>query len=155
MLIIGLFRIRNPVYGYAVTWVRIPPSPPSVCPIRDRDSIGILNRAQWARFCVLGSELLRGHEPTIARFPAEVSGRELREFGARALQFAVVKRLAAVSAPGRGDVRLSRHRRITFCWGLSGLPLIRKSTIVSSGRGDSSRRLKPATIEFQDANFRP
>src|SRR5690348_8355427 len=21
-------RIRNPVYGYAVTWVRIPPSPP-------------------------------------------------------------------------------------------------------------------------------
>jgi hypothetical protein len=34
-----------------------------------------------ARFCVLGSDLVRGHEPTIARFRAEVSGGELAKSG--------------------------------------------------------------------------
>jgi hypothetical protein len=76
-------RIRNPVYGYAVTWVRIPPSPPSTCLIGDRDSIGIANRALVARFCVSGSELVRRHIPTIARFRAEVSGPEFPQFGPR------------------------------------------------------------------------
>jgi hypothetical protein len=87
-------RIRNPVYGYAVTWVRIPPSPPSTCPIRDRDSIVIANRAVVARFCVSGSELLRRHIPTIARFRAEVSSLELPESGLRGELISNVKQLA-------------------------------------------------------------
>lgn len=91
-------RIRNPVYGYAVTWVRIPPSPPSTCLVRDRDSIDIVNRALVARFCVLGSELLRADRPTFAPFRAEVSGRECGEFGAKSLQFTLVERLAWISA---------------------------------------------------------
>ena len=93
-------RIRNPVYGSTVTWVRIPPSPPSTCPIRDRDSIDVVNRALTARFCVLGSGLVRGHIPTIARFLAEVSSREFRQFGTNSLQFPVVRRLAPCSAVG-------------------------------------------------------
>src|SRR4051812_9497462 len=36
-----------------------------------------------ARFCVLGSELLRAHKPTIARFREEVSGLEFPQFGPR------------------------------------------------------------------------
>jgi len=52
-----------------------------------------------ARFCVLGSELVRGHRPTIARFRSEVSSREFREFGAQRLHFALLARLAAVSMP--------------------------------------------------------
>jgi hypothetical protein len=56
-----------------------------------------------ARFCVLGSGLLRGNNPTIARFRAEVSSSELQQFGASNLQFAVVKRFARVSAEHRGD----------------------------------------------------
>jgi hypothetical protein len=53
-----------------------------------------------ARFCVLGSELLCGHIPTIARFEAEVSNSGFRQFGGQNLQFAIVKRLARVSAAG-------------------------------------------------------
>ena len=32
-------RIRNPVYGFAVTWVRIPPSPPIPTPFNAGKSV--------------------------------------------------------------------------------------------------------------------
>ena len=44
----------NLLVSFSVTRVRILGAPPSVCPIRDRDSIDIANRALVARFCVLG-----------------------------------------------------------------------------------------------------
>jgi len=55
----------------------------------------------------LGSELLHEHEhePTIARFAAEVSGRGFREFGARNLQTSLVERLVPVSLLGHAAVR--------------------------------------------------
>jgi len=75
-----------------------------------------VNRALVARFCVLGSGLLRGHNPTIARFRAEVSGPELRKFGLRVEPFWIVERLVWVSPPERGDlIRPHRARRLAEC----------------------------------------
>src|SRR5450759_1769958 len=50
-------RIRNPVYGYAVTWVRIPPSPPDT---QSAPSWGVLRiwRRGWTN--PLGSTKLFG-----------------------------------------------------------------------------------------------
>ena len=73
-------RIRNPVYGYAVTWVRIPPSPPSTCPIRDRDSIVIANRAPWRDFAFWGPNWFAGR-------PLPDSGQKSPAETSRSLEF--------------------------------------------------------------------
>ena len=142
-------RIRNPVYGYAVTWVRIPPSPPWTCLIRDRDSIDDVNRAEQARFCVLGSELVRRHEPTFARFRAEVSGPKLSKFGAHNLRFSTLRRLARVSAPAI-EIRSAFPRTASRCRAGSSADRTLRSPPepafrIRSHRACSSLRLLPSS----------
>src|ERR1700679_27160 len=45
LAIFGYNGIRNPVYGFAVTWVRIPPSPPRRLSLFPKVSVSIVNGA--------------------------------------------------------------------------------------------------------------
>jgi hypothetical protein len=72
----NVFCTTNPHRSFAVTWIRIHNAPPSTCPIRDRDSIDVANRALWRDFAFWGPNWFVGTSGLLLDFGPKSPARD-------------------------------------------------------------------------------